>query len=387
MRQGFTTGSCAAAAAKAATYMLLSGKRKDNIEIETPAGKMFAASIVDIEMTENAVSCAVIKDGGDDPDVTTGAHICARVEYTSDATAESITIDGGTGVGRVTKPGLNQPVGNAAINSVPRQMIVKEVEEVRNFFDYKDKLKITISVPEGIELADKTFNPRLGIVGGISILGTTGIVEPMSNQALIETIRVELNQKYAMGYRSICISPGNYGLDFMKANYDFNLDYAVKCSNFIGLTLDMACETGFEEILLIGHMGKLVKLAGGIMNTHSKEADCRMEIMTSLLLKACEEAGITPEISEFSAVLNCVNTEEAYSHILSMAEKHRKEENANKLTDYFSKLMMFKINENLNRRVNNRASVECMVYSNVHGLIGATDGACSLLEKIRKELD
>lgn len=282
MRYGFTTGSCAAAASKAAAYMLLTGKAKNKITIQTPKGIAYTADITDIKRSENEVSCAVIKDGGDDPDVTTGAYIYASVRILhSDTSALCkkkqdlviINIDGGDGVGRVTKPGLDQPVGNAAINHVPREMIEKEVREVCEFLDFKGTLDITISVPKGKALAEKTFNPRLGIVGGISILGTSGIVEPMSSQALIDTIRVELRQRYSFGYDYVAVAPGNYGLDFMKESYGYDLDRSVKCSNFIGETIDMAADMGFKRMLLTGHIGKLIKVAGGIMNTHSREAD------------------------------------------------------------------------------------------------------------------
>ena len=202
MRYGFTTGSCAAAAAKAAAYMLFSGKIKEKITIQTPKGIPFHAQIVDIQRSESCVSCGVVKDGGDDPDITTGTIIYASVSVESGEEAASVDlsqqqkkdglpiiyIDGGLGVGRVTKPGLDQPVGNAAINHVPREMIEREVRQVCELLDYQDKLWIEISAPAGVELAEKTFNPRLGIVGGISILGTSGIVEPMSSQALLDTI-------------------------------------------------------------------------------------------------------------------------------------------------------------------------------------------------------
>lgn len=233
MRYGFTTGSCAAAAAKAAAYMLLSGKIKEEITIQTPKGIPFHAQMVDIQRSEKCVSCGVVKDGGDDPDITTGTIIYARVsietgkEDTSVEISQQkkdevpiIYIDGGVGVGRVTKPGLDQPVGNAAINHVPREMIEREVCQVCELLDYKGTLWVEISAPAGVELAEKTFNPRLGIVGGISILGTSGIVEPMSSQALLDTIRVELRQKYAMGKDIVAVSPGNYGLDYMKRASD-----------------------------------------------------------------------------------------------------------------------------------------------------------------------
>ena len=266
MRYGFTTGSCAAAAAKAAAYMLLTGREKTEITIETPKGIPYTAQIRNICRKEQEVSCAVEKDGGDDPDITTGALICAKVSFaeitdrkareepgrkngTGHAPEQAqVVIDGGIGVGRVTKPGLDQPVGNAAINHVPREMIEREVLQVCQVLDYRGILSVEISVPEGEKLAEKTFNPRLGIVGGISILGTSGVVEPMSTQAILDTIRVELRQQRALGREDVVISPGNYGLDFLKNTYHYDLDKSVKCSNFIGLTIDMAVEEGFRRL-------------------------------------------------------------------------------------------------------------------------------------------
>lgn len=252
MKYGFTTGSCAAAAAKAAAYMLLTGKIKNCITIETPKGIPYTAEVTDIVRGESQVSCAVVKDGGDDPDVTSGSKICATVtaDNRGDGEKELLQIDGGKGVGRVTRPGLDQPVGNAAINHVPREMITREVQEVCRICDFHGTLHILISVPDGEALAERTFNPRLGIVGGISILGTTGIVEPMSSQALKETIRVELRQQRAEGQTIAAVSPGNYGLDFMQQTYGYDLDRSVKCSNFIGETIDMAAELGFCAMLL-----------------------------------------------------------------------------------------------------------------------------------------
>lgn len=218
MRYGFTTGSCAAAAAKAAAYMLLTGRPKKEVTIRTPKGILYHAEILDIHRKEQEVSCAVEKNGGDDPDITTGAKIYAKASCLKNK-GQEIIIDGGTGIGRVTRKGLDQPVGNAAINHVPREMIKKEVLEVCRLADYQGSLKIEISVPDGERLAAWTFNPRLGIVGGISILGTSGIVEPMSSQAVLDTIFLELRQRRESGFDYVAVSPGNYGLDFMKQTY------------------------------------------------------------------------------------------------------------------------------------------------------------------------
>ena len=361
MQYGFTSGSCAAAAAKAAVYMLLSGRRKTEITIETPKGIPYHATVEHIKIQETEVSCAVQKDGGDDPDVTTGAWIYAAVSICEENNNQ-IEIDGGIGVGRVTRPGLDQPVGNAAINTVPRQMIAKEVSEVCHLFDFQGGIKVVISVPEGEHLAAQTFNPRLGIKGGISILGTSGIVEPMSSQALLDTIYVELKQKREEGKRFAAISPGNYGLEYMKRAYGFDLDRSVKCSNFIGKTMDMAVELGFEAVLLTGHIGKLVKLSGGIMDTHSREADARME----LLMAAAYRAGCAPDT--LGKILDCLVTEEALAYIAQDG-----------CLSATMELLMKKILFYLKKRV------ECILYANGYGELARSDGAVELLERIRGE--
>ena len=368
MRYGFTTGSCAAAAAKAAAYMLISGNRKEKITILTPKGIPFSCDIKEIKRQESEVSCGVEKDGGDDPDITTGSIIMARVAVVKQETEECcIFIDGGEGVGRVTRPGLDQPVGNAAINRVPREMIEKEVRDVCDSLDFRGELSVEIIVPDGRKLAVKTFNPRLGIVDGISILGTTGIVEPMSRQAVLDTIEVELKQHRALGERYIAIAPGNYGQEYMRQTYGYELDKSVKCSNFIGATIDMAVELGFEKILLTGHIGKLIKISGGIMNTHSKEADCRME----LLAAAAVMEGT--DIETVTRILECVVTEEAL-HIL---EK----------TEHFQDVMdhvMDRICYYLEKRVQEKVQIECIMYSKEFGGLSSSGGAAELLKMIKE---
>ncbi|MGN0349310.1 MAG: cobalt-precorrin-5B (C(1))-methyltransferase CbiD [Roseburia sp.] len=366
MRYGFTTGSCAAAAAKAATYMLLTGKIKTEITIETPKGIPFTARLADVDRKEREVSCAVEKDGGDDPDVTTGALIYAKVSmgehaFETGTCAEGgepvIRIDGGRGVGRVTKPGLDQPVGSAAINQVPRSMIEKEVAQVCHLLDYKGSLHIEISVPDGERLAKQTFNPRLGIVGGISILGTSGIVEPMSNQALLDTIKVELNQRRAQGFDYVAVSPGNYGLDFMRRIYGYDLDRSVKCSNFIGATIDMAVELGFQKMLLTGHVGKLIKVAGGIMNTHSKEADSRMELLTAFSVRA----GVKPE--QIYRIPDCVTTEEAVRILLESGKLQQ-------IMEYVVERICYY----LEKRAGGKLRIDCILYANEFGELARSKG-------------
>ncbi len=364
MRYGFTTGSCSAAAAKAAAYMLFSDSVKNTISIQTPKGIPYNAELVDIERAPDYVCCGVVKDGGDDPDITTGMHVYAKVEYASKATSQVI-IDGGEGIGRVTAPGLDQPVGNAAINTVPRRMIEQEVREVMDLFDYHGSLKVTIFIPGGAALAEKTFNPRLGIVGGISVLGTSGIVEPMSTQAIKDTIFIELRQRVALGQSFVAVAPGNYGRDYVKEQMGLSLDPVVKCSNFIGETIDMAAELNIKGLLLIGHIGKLIKVSGGIMNTHSSEGDMRMELMA----KTAETIG-APE-NTISDILKCTNTTQACT-IIKEAE----------LQVPFMQTVADSVHHHINQRAAGRLKAECIVFSSE-----TTMSACSAgTEAMKKEI-
>ncbi len=372
MRHGFTTGSCAAAAAKAAAYMLLTGQRKTEITIETPKGIRYHAKIMDIHCGENEVSCGVEKDGGDDPDVTTGTWIYAKVSRLENVFCEEnipyrryresrgqeIVIDGGAGVGRVTRPGLDQPVGSAAINHVPREMIKKEVLEVCRCVDYQGSLQVEISVPGGKELCQRTFNPRLGILGGISILGTSGIVEPMSSQALLDTIKIELRQRRESGFDYVAVSPGNYGLEFMRETYGYDLDRSVKCSNFIGETIDMAVELGFRKMLLTGHIGKLIKVAGGIMNTHSKEADCRMELLAAFSIREQMDS------SKVRELLDCMTTEEAIPII----------EESGKIRQIMDRIAE-RICYYMEMRSGEKLKTDCILYANRFGELAKSKGA------------
>lgn len=320
LRLGYTTGSCAAAAAKAAAWMLLTGYRRERVSLDTPKGIRLELTVREITMDAEAVSCAIEKDSGDDPDVTRGTLIFATVRRTD---TPGVTVDGGFGIGRVTKRGLDQPVGNAAINSVPRKMIIENVEEIMRLTDYRGGLEVIISAPEGEMLAKKTFNPRLGIVGGISILGTTGIVEPMSEKALVDTIRVELRQRRADGWEYALLTPGNYGADFIRDEMGLDMNAGVQTSNFLGDALDICRELGFRGVLLVGHIGKLVKVAGGMMNTHSKYGDCRMEIMAA----HAGAAGVRPERLE--EMLDCAACDDA---IRILREEAMQEETLRRIT-------------------------------------------------------
>ena len=360
LRLGYTTGSCAAAAAKAAAWMLLTGREKTAVTLHTPKGMDLSLSVQDIRREEGAVSCAIVKDGGDDPDITAGALIYARVSRIPERDVE---IDGGFGVGRVTKPGLDQKPGQAAINSVPRKMIRENLLEVAAALDYTGGFRVEISVPLGEELAKKTFNPRLGIVGGISILGTTGIVEPMSEQALLDTIRVELRQKRIQS-DFVLLTPGNYGSDFIRDSLGIDPRNAVQVSNFIGDALDMCKELDFLGAVLIGHIGKLVKLGGGMMNTHSKYGDCRTEILSAMAGAEGVEAAV------ISRMLDCVSCDECL-HLLEPTGK--REAVLNRLLD--------RIHFHLRSRAGEDFQIECAMFSKEYGLLGKTAGAEEAMER------
>ncbi|MFR1561713.1 MAG: cobalt-precorrin-5B (C(1))-methyltransferase CbiD [Oscillospiraceae bacterium] len=303
LRYGYTTGSCAAAAAKAAAQMLRTGQPVSQVRIVTPSGVPLTLDVLDPVLGEDSASCAIRKDGGDDPDATSGLLIYATVR----PIPQGIRIDGGPGVGRVTKPGLDQPVGAAAINHVPRQMIEAAVAEALQ--GASGGMEVIISVPGGEEVGKRTFNPHLGIVGGISILGTSGIVEPMSEQALVDTTRVELNMCRAGGATDLLLTVGNYGDDFASCKLGLSLAGRIKCSNFIGQTLSDAISLGFRRVLLIGHIGKLVKLGAGIMNTHSAQGDARMEILVSCALAR------GASLEALRAVVACITTEAALEEL------------------------------------------------------------------------
>ena len=376
MRQGFTTGSCAAAAAAAAAQMLLTGKIVQEAAIRTPKGPIFRAQILNQEIRRGEGShapvscrCAVRKDGGDDPDITTGTLIEAEVSWSEEP---GITIDGGIGIGRVTKPGLDQPVGAAAINHVPREMIAANVRRVWDAWKKERAaataagLRILISAPEGEALAERTFNPKLGIVGGISILGTTGIVEPMSDRAVVETIRAQLSVLKAEGRRYAVMAPGNYGLAFLTQQYGLQEEKVVLISNYAAEAVQLAAEAGFEGILLAGHIGKLVKIAGGARNTHSMYGDRRMEVLWEIARDLCREEDRDALKRELA---DCVMTDAA----LQVLDRYGVKEKA-------AQEMAGRICHYLGEWSGGRLRTETIVFSNRDRELVRTQGALELLQ-------
>lgn len=378
MRCGYTTGTCAAAAAKAAAQMLLSGRKVTEVSVRTPSDITLTLPVCEIQMKAHAVSCAVQKDSGDDPDITNKILIFAEVSYIYNssnivndtaAVKPQMIVDGGVGIGRITKKGLARPVGAAAINPVPLKMIEAALKETAEAFGYEGGLQTVISAPQGVEIAKKTFNPQLGITGGISILGTSGIVEPMSEQALIDTIRTEMKMHLADGEQTLLITPGNYGQDFLHETLKIELKRSIKCSNFIGDTIDMGCELGAKGMLFVGHIGKLVKLGAGIMNTHSKMADGRMEILAACAVRA--GAGI----EAVRNILDCVTTDAALELLKN-----------EKILGKTMEQLMLRIDACLQKRGGDNMQIGAVVFSNEYGLLGKTEQADELLLKITADV-
>lgn len=367
LRTGYTTGSCAAAAAKAATHMLVSGEVVGEVSLVTPAGIRLYLEVEDIVKENNYVSCAIRKDSGDDPDVTNGILVYARVTFAQDDVVKSkVLLEAGEGIGRVTQKGLEQSIGDPAINLVPRRMIREAVEEELQKAGIDRGVRVMIWVPDGAEIAKKTFNPKLGIEGGISILGTTGIVEPMSEKALTDTIFVEMKVRRENGMDYCYVVPGNYGSDFLHDTLGYQEDAAVKCSNYVGEVIDDAVRLQMKGILLVGHIGKFIKLAAGIMNTHSRQADGRMEILAAHAAMAGGSRELIRQLME------CITTTAA----LELLEKEG-------ILKEVMSTVMIKIEEHLKHRAGDGLEIGAVMFSKEMGILGKTSDADRLAQKIQ----
>ena len=429
LRRGYTTGSCSAAATKAALLMMMGGERCDTVRIDTPKGIELSLEVSDQEYSPCEALCSITKDAGDDPDATHGLRIFSRVSRSSGSGGRENTepletavlaeagplpyeeqleisgvsvkvhITGGRGVGVVTRGGLSCDVGKSAINPVPRRMILKSVKDVLENMEPElipDFLHIEIRAENGEETAKKTFNPKLGIVGGISILGTSGIVEPMSEKALVDTIRTEIKQfaelsgikreadhepqgenasdlnavEDSLGFPvpPMLVCPGNYGQDYARDVLGIDLESGVKCSNYIGEMLDYSCWLGIPKILLIGHAGKLIKIAAGVMNTHSSSADGRQEVIAS------HGAMLGMEPSAVRDIMNAISAEEM-TDIL----RNQGEEFAQKVFDSIGT----KIKEHIDHRTRGKLQVEFIVFTKIHGTLIKSGGADQMLKDLK----
>lgn len=418
LRLGITTGTCSAAAAQAASMQLLLGVESHAVTLRTPKGMTVSVPVYLLEADSKKASYKVIKDSGDDPDVTNGTDVCVTVEYVQQSvreqtdgrvkpdgsvgirgskkssgsveidgrvetdircnnhgsqdsscafTSESypyLTLDGGIGIGRVTKEGLEQAVGQAAINRVPRQMIFDAVADVCEKANVCEPLHITVWMPEGETLAKRTFNPKLGIEGGLSVLGTSGILEPMSEQAIVATIETEIRQLHAVGEEKVLVTPGNYGQAYASEYLGLDLAKSVKSSNYIGDTIDLAISYGMKDFLLVGNIGKLVKLAAGIFNTHSKVADGRGEIFAVHAAMAGAEAKVVQEIYD------CINTD----RMLDVLEREV-------LREVVMQSILAAIEKHVAGRVGDTMRFGVIVFSEKYGYLGQTSDAERELNK------
>ena len=365
LRCGYTTGTCAALGAAGAARLLLTGHAPETVALRTPKGIVVEVAPIFCRLNDTGAECAIRKDGGDDVDMTTGLPVVASV--TLEPAVPGVHISGGEGVGRVTKPGLDQPVGEAAINHVPRQMIAEALQREAENAGYAGGFAVVISIEGGAEVAKRTFNPHIGVEGGLSVLGTSGIVEPMSQQAILDTIQLEMNQAALRPGtpKRLVLAPGNYGLDYLAAALpQFERFPVVKTSNFIGDTLDMAAAAKFDEVLLVGHVGKLAKLAAGVMNTHSHTADGRAEVF-------CAHAAVCGASREVCAALMDAATTDACLDILDAAGLR-----APVLESILAAVQM-----HLDRRAGGAFRVGAVLFSNQHGPLGETVIAKELMRE------
>ncbi|WP_289001209.1 cobalt-precorrin-5B (C(1))-methyltransferase CbiD [uncultured Megasphaera sp.] len=364
LRQGYTTGSCAAAATKAAARMLLGRVAVPVVQLTTPRGLVLDLEPEDVHVTANAATCAIRKDSGDDPDITDGVRIYATVEKT----ACGWELAAGPGVGTVTKEGLACAKGGPAINPVPQRMIRAAAESEAAAAGYTGGLKVTISIPGGDVLAAKTFNPRLGIEGGLSILGTSGIVDPMSEKALVDTIKTEMKARRANGDTHLLAFFGNYGVDFGRDTLHLDVERRVTCSNYVGDMLDYAVYCGFTDVLLIGHAGKLIKLALGIMNTHSRYADGRTEFMA---LQAVF-AGASVETAK--RIYASRTTDEAIAILKEAQVLEPVMQAATERIEYY-----------MEQRVHGELRCGAILFSNTYGVLGETSHVPELIRAQKEQ--
>lgn len=292
LHSGFTTGSCACAAAKAALLALLTGEMPDRVSITLPGGEEVELPVLRTEKSGAGMISTVVKDAGDDPDVTNKREICAQVTWSDEP---GICFCAGEGVGTVTLPGLGLEIGEPAINPVPRKMMAAETEKLLAKYQIQRGVVIEISVPGGEELARRTFNPKLGIAGGISIIGTSGVVRPFSSEAFVATIRKEIQVAKALGCRHIVINSGAKSEKVLKERFpDFLPQAFVHYGNYIEDTLKIAAEEGMEEITMGIMIGKAVKLAEGHGDTHSRNKVMNVGFISRL----AEESGCPPELCD-----------------------------------------------------------------------------------------
>lgn len=361
MRKGYTTGSCATAASVAATHLLLNEEECEEVVVLSPVDKEIRIPIESIERVDDKTAIASVrKNGGDDADATHGMLIYSKVTLRDDT---EVTIEGGEGIGRVTQEGLLVPIGKPAINPKPRKMIG---DNIRKMLGESRGADILIFAPEGYEIAKQTMNRNLGIIGGISILGTTGIVTPMSEDSWKAAISIELEMKKKQGFEKIVLSPGNYGEDFAVNKMMIDETKIVSMSNFVGYVLKEVQRIGFEEVLMIGHLGKLIKVSAGIFSTHSKDADARAEILVANL------ALMGMPIPDLERVSKCLTTEAAGDIISETGYEGVYQIIAYKIKFRSEKLLKYR---------DPKVKVDVVLFSSKTGLLSSTKPIKELMEE------
>lgn len=360
LRKGYTTGSCAAAAATAAALDLFKNQQSEEVQIQLPNQGKLTIPINLLERGEASCQAFVTKDGGDDADATDGMQIGVEVAFSAD---KEIEIDGGIGIGRVTQAGLQIPVGQAAINPVPRKMIE---EAVRGIIGPDKGAKVEVFAPEGEEIAKQTMNRRLGVLGGISIIGTSGIVTPMSEEGWKQSISVELEMKQKQGYKEIVLCPGNYGEDFAVNEMKLNANQIVSMSNFVGYVLKEVQRLGFEKVLMVGHLGKLIKVSAGIFSTHSKDADARAEVLIANL------ALMGMPMETLKEIQDCITTEAAGEIISREGYEAVYQEIADKIKQRSEGLLKYRKSE---------PEIDVVLFSSQRGYLASTKPLEKLLEE------
>ncbi len=359
LRRGYSTGSCAAAAAKAAVDYLFSGQRPEKVQINTPAGVLLSLDVCEVAHGEGWVECAVQKDAGDDPDITDGMLVKARAVPVE---TPGIKLKGGRGVGVVTKPGLQVRVGKPAINPVPEKMIL---EAAGAMLPEGRGVEIEIIIPDGERLARKTLNSRLGVEGGLSVLGTSGLVEPMSEKSYEDTLALELKAVSLEHKGPVVLVTGNYGRTLALEHYGLPEAAVVKIGNLVGFSLDRCRELGMNNILVIGHIGKLIKVVAGIFNTHSRVADARFETF------AARAALLNADLGTILKMREAVTTEDMVDLLSEIGGE-----------GYFDQLAE-EVSARASAYLYDEVEVGTILFNFRRGLLGSDGKARSLLEEFK----
>ena len=342
LKTGYTTGSSATAAAKAGILSIINQKKISSVDITLPKGSTIQIPVKNCNFGFEKSNCVVIKDGGDDPDVTHGAEIIIDLEITKNI--DKIEICGGIGVGIVTKPGLGLEIDKPAINPIPKKMIIENLREVAGSILQKSGIKITISVPKGKELGPKTDNPRLGIKDGISILGTSGIVIPFSTASYAASIRQNLDVATAMGEDTVVLTTGGRSEDFAKKIVDLPEHCFVQMGDFSGYTIQQCNKKNIKKAFVVGFIGKLAKMAAGVKQTHVKGSKVDMNFLSEIAKKANASQKVIEKIKEANTA----------RHVLEIIQENS--------VDSFFELICSEVHKHMKKHSESNVSIEVILF-------------------------